>query len=310
MGLMVAVQANNEIVNFGPTMCKADEVGHLEDRAARQVSQGWPILHSSSKPTLFSINPATQIDGVWLILALDPEEASLELTSAAEAGTITTPESLATKAFPLLSNGHYDHLTPRDRWLLNVWNRTKWRLSHRFTFRITWAPNFFLKVDAEVHTAKSMLAKGKITWKANEEDMVNLQQEQELSVEETNLWPCPRLYVHIVAREERVPIPAKPPLDEHSNIVWKAFVRLAEAYIGPLVGKEGDDDTERRHSTTVPVHLILEPLYVGVLPQTALGLLAILVPVIAFAVVWVVPPITEALHRIVSEGEEQRIKTE
>lgn len=33
--------ANNEIVNFGPTLCRADEVGHLEDKAARQVSQEW-----------------------------------------------------------------------------------------------------------------------------------------------------------------------------------------------------------------------------------------------------------------------------
>jgi hypothetical protein len=41
MVLFQPVQANNEIVNFGPILCKADEVGHLEDKAARQVSRGW-----------------------------------------------------------------------------------------------------------------------------------------------------------------------------------------------------------------------------------------------------------------------------
>jgi hypothetical protein len=41
MSFVMEVQANNEIVNFGPVLCRADEVGHLEDKAARQVSQGW-----------------------------------------------------------------------------------------------------------------------------------------------------------------------------------------------------------------------------------------------------------------------------
>jgi hypothetical protein len=39
--LVSPTAANNEIVNFGPIYCRAEEVGHLEDKAARQVSQGW-----------------------------------------------------------------------------------------------------------------------------------------------------------------------------------------------------------------------------------------------------------------------------
>lgn len=35
--------ANNEIINFGPILCRADEVGHLEDKAARQVSRDWCV---------------------------------------------------------------------------------------------------------------------------------------------------------------------------------------------------------------------------------------------------------------------------
>jgi hypothetical protein len=35
------VTGNNEIVNFGPIMCPANEIGHLQDRAARQISRTW-----------------------------------------------------------------------------------------------------------------------------------------------------------------------------------------------------------------------------------------------------------------------------
>jgi hypothetical protein len=265
-----------------------------------------PILYSSSQPTLFSIDPTTQTDGVWLILALDPEEAYLEMKSS-PGEKITTPQSLATRAFPLLSKGHRDHLTPRDQWLQGVWSHLKWTFHNRYTFRLTWAPNFFIHADVQVHNARSMLAKGKITWKANEEDMESLQQDQELASEDASVWPCPRLYVHILAKEDKVQIPPRRMQgdQDRGNVIWKVFEYLAEWYLGALVG----DGSDGGDSTPIPVHLILEPLYLGVIPQTALGFLAVLVPLLAVAAVWIVPPLSQTLHRFIS-SEEQRLKVD
>lgn len=39
--LAMPASANNEISNFGPLMCPADETGHLQDKAARQISHEW-----------------------------------------------------------------------------------------------------------------------------------------------------------------------------------------------------------------------------------------------------------------------------
>jgi len=219
---------------------------------------------------------------------------------------ITTPQSLATKAFPLLSKGHNDHITPRDRWFQNLWNKIYWTFYNRFTVRVNWAPNFFLSVKAEIYSARSMLTKGKITWKANEEDMGNLQQEQELQGQETSLWPCPRLYVHLSAKEDRIQIPAPSTTQDESSTIWKIFVAVAESYMGPLTGNVEDPDATSM--TPIPVHLILEPLYLLVIPQTALTLLAILVPLIAVTIVWVLPPIAKALKAVASE--QHHIKTD
>lgn len=161
--MITTVEANTEIVNFGPIMCRADESGHLEDKAARDVSANWTILRPSSEPRLFSITPTgrTEVDakddeqvvshrGAWFTLQLvDPAQDQVALVSEPSSTNTAahTQESrvaaadLATEAFPLLVRGHDRDITPRDRFAAEVWNHTMWWLTRRYTLRASWPAN-------------------------------------------------------------------------------------------------------------------------------------------------------------------------
>lgn len=263
-----------------------------------------PLLYPSSRPSLFSLTPSLQPDGVWLVLAFDPEDS---LVDAGDTIAVTTPQSLATKAFPLLSRGFDDEATPRDRWLRRVGNRMAWQLGKRFSFRVNWAPNFAIDVTAHVHTARSMLASGSVDWKANEEDMERLQREQERDPdgEQAEVWPCPRLYVHIAATETGIAIPARRESpDPNSTWAWSLLMNLAEAYMGGLTVSP---DQGSSAPSPIPVHLVLERVYVGVVPHASLALLAVLVSLITVAVVCILPRVSRAMKAMAGQ---ERIKEE
>jgi hypothetical protein len=150
-----------------------------------------------------------------------------------------------------------------------------------------------------------MLKQGKITWKADDQDMETLQQDEDLIGVDIPMWPCPRLYVHIVAKEFGIRIPSQQDIDDTDrNAVWKWIFRAAEVYMGPLMSKLKDAD--KTAQTPIPVHLVLEPLYLGFVPQTALTLLAVLLPLLGVTYLMILPPVTAAIQNMATE----HIKTE
>lgn len=267
-----------------------------------------PILYPSSKPILFSINPATQPEGVWLILAMKPED--YDASNMEE--TIIKPERLATKSFPLLSTFKDDDVSPRDLWFKNIKNKFIWSFKNRFSFRINWAPNFAIKVDTQVYSARNMLIKGKITWKANQLDMESYQQEEDLknSIQDLPLWPCPRLYVHIVGKEEGILIPPPASRRKDSGLFWSLIFQIAEAYIGPLTNNKKIDYKDATAAapskSAIPVHLIFEPLCLFAIPQTSLSLLAMLVPLFIAATFFILPPILTAFTSMAKEEKHNK----
>ncbi|PWN39966.1 hypothetical protein IE81DRAFT_349700 [Ceraceosorus guamensis] len=93
------------------------------------------------------------------------------------------------------------------------------------------------------------------------------------------LWPCPRVYARIRAVHDGTPIPVMAPKAP------SLLVRLAQTYLGALGPGEHQDGGRQPalHSSNVPIHLILEPLDLGLIPHTALSLLALLLPTMAIA---------------------------
>lgn len=223
-----------------------------------------------------------------------------------ETDAAITPERLATSAFPLLTADHQRDLAPRDRWLRNTKNKLRWFFFKRFTFRVTWPPNFPINVDLKVHTARSMLTEGKIKWTANEKDMRSIQEEDDLGRLDIPSWPCPRLYLHLKPRSFGVPIPPRQSLADYSWL-HRFLSAITEAYIGPLVSNLPDIE-EAAAATPIPIHLVLEPLILGFIPQTALTLMAVLIPTLTLVSIFIVPRILAKFDSIMHE--EDHLKTE
>jgi hypothetical protein len=245
---------------------------------------------------------------VWLVLDLTSEKAEPASTETAD----ITPESLATKSFPLLSRATFSPSTastPRDEWIQRKKNHLVWTLfTKRFSFRVNYAANFPISIDATVHSARSMLKAGKITWKSDDldKDMETIQQDEDLIGVDVPTWPCPRLYVHIVAEEYGVSIPPRQVIrDEDVNVIWRWIYNAAELYVGPLMSKP--NNLEATAQTPIPVHLVFEHVYLGFIPQTSLTLLAVLIPLLSVAYFIILPQISAAVQ---SMAKEERIKTE
>lgn len=263
---------------------------------------------------LFSIDPITEPGGVWLVLSVEDLKEEYDPSNIED--TIVTPERLATKSFPLLSTSNKNHhnnniddnLSPRDVWIRNIKYKFIWLLTRRYSFRVNWAPNFPINVKANVYSARGMLSKGKITWKANQHDMESFQQQEDIRrLEDVPLWPCPRLYVHIVAKNEGVFIPPLSSQRKIHGVFWSRIFKIAEAYIGPLTNKIAQEEAAAA-SRSIPVHLIFEPLYLFVIPKTSLSLLIILVPLLFTATLFIIPPLSAAFTSMAAK--EKHIKTE
>lgn len=274
---------------------------------------------------LFTLDPYTQPD-VWLALALVADEDDLD-GALLDDDRVVSVSDLATKAFPLLSDAIRSDKSPRDRWLENVVPWLKWHLwQKRFSFRVDWPANWPLKVTATVHDAASMLAAGKVSWQANEHtfDMHRRSPDDNF---EAQLWPCARLYVHIHVESFYVPLPMATKgvqeIEVHSVKDWlfKAFVYVGELYLAPLTnehlgGPYADDSIPT--SMPVPANLVLEPVYIGFVPHTALGLLAIMIPALLAVYYFVAPLVGKVLEESIESDirafemkeEEQQRKTQ
>lgn len=337
--LMPDVSANNEILNFGPIMCAADEHGHLQEKAARQISKDWPSLKSLSGSQLFSLDPVNEPE-VWIALDLEDLE-DMEgnknmfdihtsnsnpdrSLSTRKATTSVLPSSLHSNGFPLISREIQTQFSPRDLWLKMLPKRLNWYLySKRFTFRTTWPANFPIKVQANVHTPHGMLAAGKARWQANEHEFDESRRTEEQDLIDAIYWPCPRVYVQLHVEIEALPIP--PPKvqieseQSRQSPLWTLLVNLSEWYIAPLTNpnfSKGSDDKGTRQSesskekiiSSIPVHLILEPIYLGFIPHTSLSLFVILIPLLLFSTFVLAPIVTRQISHILAEDDHQTLQ--
>lgn len=318
------VSANNEILNFGPIMCAADEHGHLQEKAARQLSKDWPNLKSLTGVQLFSLDPVNEPD-VWIALDLvdvqeveqtvdaDVSAPSVDRSlSTRKATTSILPSDLHSSGFPLISRDIQSQLTPRDLWLKMLPKRLEWYLySKRFTFRVDWSANFPIKVQANVHTPHSMLAAGKARWQANEHEFDENRRTEEQDLIDAVYWPCPRVYVHLKVDVEALPIP---PRKQHSvskrsglPAILDMFSHASEWYIGPLTNPSDsaslDGSQTSKVVSPVPVHLILEPVYLGFIPHTSLSLFMVLIPLLLFSIYVLTPIVKNKILKILAEKD-------
>lgn len=324
--LIPDVSANNEILNFGPIMCAADEHGHLQERAARQLSKDWPSLKSLSGVQLFSLDPVNEPE-VWIALDLEDvidsgEKVDINADSSNGDRSLSTrkatisilPSELHSDAFPLISRDVQTQFSPRDLWLKLLPKRIGWYLySKRFSFRINWPANFPIKVQANVHTPHSMLAAGKASWQANEHIFDENRRTEEEDLIDAIYWPCPRIYVHVKVDIEALPIPpSRRDQESGSSVVWDTLLSLSEWYIGPLTNPSDsinmDESSNGKIISPVPVHLILEPIYFGFIPHTSLSLFMVLIPLLIFSTFVLLPIVRKKLYEILAEDEDQSLQ--
>lgn len=86
------------------------------------------------------------------------------------------------------------------------------------------------------------------------------------------LFPCPKIYLHVVVRKTGVPIP--PPATSHlsqAEGVRGALFWLAERVFGPLAAAAVEDE-EGETGESAPIHITLERLLFGGVPATAVSL--------------------------------------
>lgn len=89
------------------------------------------------------------------------------------------------------------------------------------------------------------------------------------------MYPCTKLYLHLVAVRTGVSIPS-PAVSNTDSQPAKLLRQLAETVYGSLW-----DANPRLQDRTYPVHLTLERLYFGAVPRTALTLLPALILMLA-----------------------------
>ncbi|KAJ9476067.1 Flavin-binding monooxygenase-like [Pseudozyma hubeiensis] len=298
------VEANTEIRNFGPVLCRADEYGHLAARAADQLSSTWPVLRPSTTPSIFSIVPTSHSDstsplddsktGAWLVLDISNN------------GTFTLPTPREARL--------YTDLNPRDRWIRQSINSFAWMVSKRFTVRSSVAANLALEVELEVMGAEEVLGKGGVEWKAELVETEVVKDDGKRTMEVPNYGMVSSVVPTETSckkrREDRVVFsqsaretPAEvlasdtidwnkdaegavrfpcaklylhlvvrstgvaiPPAKGINGSRWSRLFQLAERVFGGLAsgGVEGE--------MSVPIHLTLERLYAGGVPATSLGM--------------------------------------
>ncbi|PWN31950.1 uncharacterized protein FA14DRAFT_168953 [Meira miltonrushii] len=327
--LVPDVSANNEILNFGPIMCAADEHGHLQERAARQLSKDWPSLKSLTGVQLFSLDPVNEPE-VWIALDLEDVKEMEEMmdfdTSASSADrslstrkatTSILPSDLHSSGFPLISRDIQSQFSPRDLWLKMLPKRLGWyTYSKRFTFRVDWSANFPIKVQANLHTPHSMLAAGKARWQANEHEFDENRRTEEQDLIDAIYWPCPRVYVHLQVDVEALPIPPRRPKfvskQSGSSSLWDMFLNLSEWYIEPLTNPSNsasmDGSPTSKIVSPVPVHLILEPVYLGFIPHTSLSLFMILIPLLLLSSYVLTPIVKNKITQILTEDDDPTLQ--
>lgn len=315
--IIPGTSANNEILNFGPIMCAADEHGHLQEKAARELSKDWPSIKPLSGVQLFSLDPVNEPE-VWIALDLEEvkEMVNGDVSASSSDRSISTrksttsvlPSELHSAAFPLISRDIQTDFSPRDLWLKMLPKRLEWyTYSKRFSFRLDWSASFPIKVQANIHTPHSMLATGKARWQANEYEFDENRRTEEQDLIDAIYWPCPRVYVHLKVDIEALPIP--PPKQNHvkQSSLWDMLVNLSEWYIGPLTNpfKEGNFGSNDKIISPVPVHLILEAVYLGFIPHTSLSLFMVLVPFLLFSTFVLAPIVKKKLNEILAQEDDQ-----
>ncbi|PWZ03501.1 hypothetical protein BCV70DRAFT_18478 [Testicularia cyperi] len=321
-----AAQANTEIRNFGPVLCRADEYGHLAAKAADQLAADWPILRPKSTPSTFSIAPTVHANlsdseaGAWLVLDLSDN------------GKFNIPSPLDASL--------YMDLNPRDRWIRQTLDRVAWTFTKRFTVRSSIAANLAVEVHLELLDPEEVLKRGGVEWEAElvdtsrialpsvgmpvtssipnhavissavpretgtparkssiqvggSDDTVVFKRPQTstlpsaiLASDTINLsdvspprFPCDRIYLHLIPVSTGVSIPyASQHHKETKSDVWFWLNRLAERIYSDLV-----NEASKASSKTLPIHLTLEPLVLGVLPHTAVTMTSTLLVMVAFA---------------------------
>lgn len=219
---------------------------------------------------------------------------------------ITTPQQLSSESFPLLTKEQRDRQSPRDWWLQSVKHRIVWLFSYVYSLRINWAANFPLHFEIHVYTPAGMLAAGQVHYEANSKRIIpspsgstELRDKSDGPIrkgvdwDRVDMWPCPRLYVHIKSTEDFIVIPSDQ-LDGWGNSlhmskswVLSFLAGIAEAYIGPLNDVVKSDTSHEK--TPIPIHIILDPMFMGVLPHTSFSLFGILIPLLCIGYFWLVP---------------------
>ncbi|KAN0063764.1 hypothetical protein ACQY0O_003814 [Thecaphora frezii] len=121
------------------------------------------------------------------------------------------------------------------------------------------------------------------------------------------MYPCPKVYLHLVAFEDGVAIHPErgrryptSPVDRAVDIIY----HLGEATIGRLVSSntvaEAEGEGEGEEARLIPIHLTLEPLTLGVVPATAWHLIALLVPASLVGYLWIRQALVEVVRTAVS----------
>ncbi|CBQ70108.1 related to flavin-containing monooxygenase [Sporisorium reilianum SRZ2] len=306
---VTGVEANTEIRNFGPVLCRADEYGHLAAKAADQLSSNWPALRPTTTPSIFSVVPDPYTaplndtkKGAWLVLDLS------------NGGSFTLPAPRQAKL--------YAELNPRDRWIRQQIDSVAWFFTKRFTLRSSIAAHLALDVQMQLMGPEEVLQRGGVEWKA---ELVETQHvvEGKKGMQTTAGLPNHVVVSSVVPRETGAPAKRKDdtvvfkqsessepveilasdtisvnPDDAESAphfpcpkvflhlvvhetgvpIPPAADLSLSESAFAPLFrlaeavfGRLASVDVERV-DRSAPIHLTLERLYVGGVPATALSM--------------------------------------
>lgn len=123
-------------------------------------------------------------------------------------------------------------------------------------------------------------------------------------------FPCPKLYLHLVVREVGVPIPPPKLSQEISKSTLASFFRLAEMVFGSLSQGERKEELESEGEGgglqgSAPIHITLERLYFGGLPETALGMGGLMVIMLGLGWLVVRPWLEGALPKAGKLGKDE-----
>ncbi|SOV01869.1 related to flavin-containing monooxygenase [Ustilago sp. UG-2017a] len=202
------VEANTEIQNFGPVLCRADEYGNLAAKAADQLSSTWPVIRPFSTPSIFSISPsplsASNSTGAWLTLDLSNNNQF----------TLPSPRDAAL----------YLDLNPRDRWVRQTIDSVAWFFTKRFAVRSSIAANLALDGELEIMGVEQVLKWGGVEWKAELVDAQPIQSEGSRAERRTMIERVPNhaIVTSVVPKQTAAPqSPEKAKESGGGDIVFK-----------------------------------------------------------------------------------------